>query len=106
MAEGKKIGEINGIWGILFRINQVVIPLIVAWAVWVTTETFANKYVRDQHVTHLELATALDELPPQHTRDKIRNIEHRIEMIDSRIATIERHQTRILTILERLEEQR
>lgn len=50
----KPIGEINGPWSLLFKITQVVIPVmaltIVPWAVWVTS----TLYARDARLVRIE----------------------------------------------------
>jgi hypothetical protein len=102
------IGQINGIWGILFRINQIVIPLIVAWAVWITGETFANRSFRDRGdrfttmdgaALEARLMTVINALPPEDWRDRIKAAEERWIEIEQRLDGIERRQERILTLL-------
>lgn len=50
-----KIGELNGRWGILFKITQVLIPIaavtLLPWCVWVTS----TLYARELRITKLEL---------------------------------------------------
>lgn len=41
--------QFNGWWEILFKINQVIMPLFMGWAIWVTGNIFnMNNYINSQ----------------------------------------------------------
>lgn len=45
--ERRTIGNMNGPWAILLRLALASYPLVLTWAVWVTTETFDNRAFRN-----------------------------------------------------------
>jgi len=120
MAKG--IGELNGKWSILFRVLLIVVPLyctfFTAWAIWVTSETFANREFRlrggrftisdgkdsdSRHKAYVDakvaaLQATIVALPPQDWRNRILGIENKQDAIHD-------NQIRILSKLEHLQEQ-
>lgn len=40
--DSRKIGQLNGPWSILLRLALASYPLILAWAVWMTSNQFAD----------------------------------------------------------------
>lgn len=110
MDKPKTIGQINGIWGVLFRINLALLPFLLLWAAWITSETFSNHAFRkagDRFTTNdasqmeMRILGQMNELPPDDWRARIIGMETKWYAIDRRLDTIERTQERILTILER-----
>jgi hypothetical protein len=100
----KTIGSINGVWGLLFKLALVIVPMLIPWGVWLTSETFANRAFResmprftrsDGAVLKEELMGEIHQLPPRDWRDRILQLE-------SRLHTIEIQQERILVILEEI----
>lgn len=37
----KKIGELNGPWAFLFKLSNILLPMVVAWCVWATSQIYA-----------------------------------------------------------------
>lgn len=80
----KTIGSMNGLWGLLFKALLSCFPFFMAWAVWITAETFQNRFFREQgvRVTPSELLdferridSRFDALPPQQWQKKINSLE-------------------------------
>ena len=92
--ETKRIGQLNGPWSILLRVMLSTYPLVIAWAIWVTAETFAGIADRADGARYtlaegraIEAKIAL--LPPQDWRDRIIAIEKNQQVILSALARIE-----------------
>lgn len=43
----RTIGNMNGPWAILLRIALATYPLVLAWGIWVTVQTFENQAFRN-----------------------------------------------------------
>jgi hypothetical protein len=109
VPKDKTIGSLNGMWAFLLKGSLVAFPVFltvsIAWASWITSETFKNKSFRDQgdRVTALDMAKQraeifdrLSALPPKQWQDRINKMEGTIK-------SVELNQAKILTILERIE---
>ena len=38
----------NGNWEILWKLNQILLPIVIAWAVWATVSIFEGKAWRNE----------------------------------------------------------
>ncbi len=90
---------VKGRWATVLKWHLVLVPIFVAatlaWGRWVTVSTIEAQSFRavGARVTPLDLHEAIAKLP---TKTKL-------EKLETAVRTIETNQTRILTILERLE---
>jgi hypothetical protein len=96
----------NSIWNILWKINQIAVPVLIAWGVWVTKSVFAvdawmdkgDRFTQSQALRmelelrseiqkSREIASAndlmiierLNAMPPQDWKDRIMRIERSME---------------------------
>jgi len=105
MPAKKAIGELNGWWALLLKISLAIFPVycvfLTGWAVWVTSETFANQAFRLQggrmtdvdgvkleaslktyfHATLQPLRAEIHGMPPQDWRDRILKMEENQDTI-------------------------
>jgi hypothetical protein len=79
----KQIGDLNGLWALLLKLLLATYPVVLAWTVWVTSETFKNQAFRSAGDRFtLPMAADLEKrinekfatLPPQDWRNKINDI--------------------------------
>ena len=40
--------DTSQLWSALWKVNQVLVPLLVAWGIFITTEAFANRAHRER----------------------------------------------------------
>ena len=88
-----RIGELNGPWSILLRVALATYPLILAWTVWITNETFYNRAFRDRGdrftktdglVMEARIMEIIAKLPPADWRTKVDKIvDNQTEMMRS-----------------------
>jgi hypothetical protein len=110
------ICELTGVWGVLFRLALMSHPFILAWAVWVTTETFrsiafreSSPFVteREQTSFRLEMLEKIASQPPPEWRTRVSNLEHKNnEVVEGLIvlkATIEANRATLERIEKKLE---
>ncbi len=38
----------NALWSLVWKVNQILVPIIVAWAVWVTAQQYRDIAHRDK----------------------------------------------------------
>jgi len=36
----KKVGELNGPWAFMFKLSNILLPMVVAWCVWATNQIY------------------------------------------------------------------
>jgi len=84
----KPIGSINGPWSLMLRFMLATYPLVVAWTIWVTSETFVTREFRQQAVTREEMLRVqalidlrFSQLPPQDWRDLIKSIASDVKVM-------------------------
>lgn len=96
----------NNLWNLLWKINQIAVPVLIAWGVWVTRSVFeaeawmdkGDRFTQSQALrmelelrseiqTSREIASAndlmiierLNAMPPQDWKDRITRIERGME---------------------------
>ena len=73
MATSKRLGELNGKYALLFKINMALIPIIfmalLTWGIWVTANIYdfrgfmdyGDRYsMEDAHVEHNEILSYVE----------------------------------------------
>lgn len=94
---GTVIGEMNGPWALVFRIALATYPLLLAWCIWVTVQTFESKAFRehggrftttDAEMMRREFDAKLAALPPAEWKARIIKIEDNQFLIMQGIAVI------------------
>ena len=90
MTAHKTIGQLNGSWGLMFKIALATQPLLLLWGAWITVETVRNQYFRtaEERVTPKDLTDMerrldrrLDDQPPADWKARILRIEDKIDAI-------------------------
>jgi hypothetical protein len=89
---------ITGWWDVLFKINQVIIPVMMAWGIWVTTAVFEMKSFMNQGNRFtasdgMKLETDIKEwvrqnYPPQEMKLDIRNLQSQVRDLEISIKTL------------------
>lgn len=94
--------KLDGVWAVAFKIHMTVvsllIPPVIAWSAWITSEQFQDREFRvsGERFTQSD-GRALE--------DKITNeLAPKIEKVDVRVQGIERNSERIFTKLESIEQ--
>lgn len=94
--------EIKGAWAALAKVLMVglsvVFPLVLSWAVWLTNEQMKDRAFR----TSGERFTQSDANDLR--TEVVDRLDTKIDRVDTRVQELERDNTRIITILERLEQ--
>ena len=92
-----------GIWDVLFKVNQILLPLIFVWGVWVTSslyklQAFANegaRYTQDEAEKDLSNAILLmkewvrTNYPPPKLEARIEDIEQQVKTNYTKLVQIE-----------------
>jgi len=97
------------IWQVLLKINLTIVPIImggiITWGVWQTSKTFEFQNFKDsgERFSQQDGRELRDEMQ---TRNEtlLRGLESKTDANTSRLNSLERDTTRILTIVERLED--
>jgi hypothetical protein len=129
ITSDKKVGELNGKWATLFKVVLIVcilvIPTLLGWATWVTTEVFSYRSHADattgfdERITKLENATSaiariekqidtittkIDALPPPEWKRRIEILESQYTTISNQLDAVDKTNTsehgQILVLLE------
>ncbi len=121
-----RIGDMNGKYAILFKVALWAIPLMIGigtpWVIWVTAETFHNRYFREQgsrftpednmksetklrnefllEIKNLE--RVISKLPPPEWKQKIHEMEITQRNMEKNQAVIIAAQERMSRLLEEL----
>lgn len=79
MSENKPLGELNGKYAFLFKVNMVLLPImfsaLLTWGVWVTSSIFSLKgFVEHGPRFTLKDAMAMKESIIEHVED---HFEHK-----------------------------
>lgn len=87
----KKIGELNGKWAVMLKIAVLTIstvsPLILAWAIWVTSSVFAIQYhIQDT----IKFRDRIDEIEKTLTvtPEKIDNNKKTLEQLSAEVKNV------------------
>jgi hypothetical protein len=92
----KRIGDLNGKWAVMLKLvvlfGTVIAPLLLTWAVWVTTNVYSSQYHR-QSTAEFEARIAQMErqfVENKVVRDQLANIVSKLQRITpDRIEDIE-----------------
>lgn len=99
----KTIGELNGWWALLLKVHLGVIstifPLIILWCVWLTQEAMSGTHFRNSQERFTQEDGRELENRAREARDNL------ARSFDARLDALDQDTTRILTILERIENQ-
>ena len=114
-AKAEKIGDLNGWWGMWFKLALATYPFLMMWATWVTYETMSNQYfrlsgelftrsaasqlrseikddmrgeVRMVNESLARLDTRIDSLPPDEWRARIVQVEREVQLLKVSLAEI------------------
>ena len=98
---GKTIGQINGPWALLLKTCLILIPLLVALQVWLAQGRMkADAHIEWSNGQIMNIQQTLSDeikrrtaemrrvddrfnsLPPQHTRQRLDNIELKVQKVD------------------------
>ncbi len=97
------------VWQVLLKINLTVVPIvmggIITWGVWQTSKTFEFQNFKDsrERFSQQDGRELRDEMQGR-TEALFRGLEAKTDANASRLNSLERDTTRILTIVERLED--
>lgn len=80
------LGDLNGKWAALFKFNQVAVPILVAWATWVTANQMRDNMFRERSEVRFE--------------NHLSNGHHPVTQ--ARMEILERNQAKILSKLDEL----
>jgi len=73
LVEDKKVGQLNGPWSVLLRFLLATYPLIIVWAVWVTSSISIN--CADIAVINSRLyAVEKIEIPPSWFKEQVHQL--------------------------------
>lgn len=129
LTSDKKVGELNGKWATLFKavliVCILVIPTLLGWATWVTTEVFSYRSHEDvtadfnERIQALERTSSsiakiekqidniilkMDALPPPEWKRRIELLESQYATISSQLNDVDKTNTsehgQILVLLE------
>ena len=78
MKKAKTVVELGPVWSMLLRIALVLQGLVVAWAVWVTTNQYADNADRTRND---ELERYVYSLPPTDWRERIKATESAAQVV-------------------------
>ena len=95
MSTRQPIGELNGRWALLLKVNLIAVPVllsvVITWATWVTTRVFAvdtwQATATATHATKADLATAT---ATQVSFRDLRSVEDSVRAIQGDVAIIKR----------------
>jgi len=90
-----RIGNLNGPWSIMLRLALATYPLVLAWAVWVTSNVFADIAFRSSgdRFTAGDAAKMRAEMV-----ERITDTTKPMQIIDARLVRVE---TKLDTLIER-----
>jgi hypothetical protein len=94
---GKPIGQLNGMWALLLKVNLTVVPMVLTgvltWAIWITNDTFVGREWR-ANGNHF-------------TQQDGRQLEERAasqrKVLESRLHDLDVKSAEIITTLRRIE---
>ena len=98
-----------GIWQVLLKVNLTVVPvalgLVVTWGIWQTSKTFEfDSFVNSGERFSQSDARDMEDEIQQRNETLLRGLESKTDANTTRLNSLDRDTTRILTILERLED--
>lgn len=105
----KQIGALNGPWSIMLRFMLATYPLVMMWAVWVTSQTFANqafrlagdRFTREDAVRmEVRINDKFASLPPQDWRDLIKSMASQLQQMNRILNENQIKLTRLETLWE------
>ena len=97
----KTVGEMNGWWAFLLKVHLAVIssifPLIILWCIWLTQEAMSGSHFRTSQERFTQEDGRQLEAEAREAREAL------ARSFDTRLDALDQDTTRILTILERIE---